>query len=125
MKKCFTRNRFTLTMMFVAVSLLTMFGQSGSAAKNLTGEVMDSICAPSGSHATTMAKTPGMGIDNETCTRKCVSMGAKYVLYDPATRTTYTVIDQDQMAQFAGQQVRLRGMLEGSALKVMTIHKLS
>lgn len=117
------RTPFTLLMTFLAVPLLAMFGQSGQAAKNLTAEVMDSICAPSGSHATTMAKTPGMGSDSETCTKKCVAMGAKYVLYDPATRAMYSVDDQEKIAQYAGQRVRVRGMIEGNEIKVISINK--
>jgi hypothetical protein len=121
----FTRAPFTLVMAFLAVPLLTMLGQSGQAVKNLNGELMDSICAPTGSHATTMARTPGMGSDSETCTKKCVAMGAKYVLYDPATHAVYSVDNQDKMAQFAGHKVLVRGIIEGSAIEVRSINKLS
>jgi hypothetical protein len=125
MSKRFVCAPFTFAMILVAAPLLTISGQSGEAINNFTGEVMDSICAPSGSHATTMAKTPGMGSDSETCTKKCVSMGAKYVLYDPASRAMYSVDDQDKIAQFAGQRVRVRGTLKGSAIKVASVDKLS
>lgn len=125
MNKGSARTPFALVMAFLAVSFLTMFGQSGKAAMNFNGEVMDSICAPTGSHAATMAKTPGMGNDSETCTTKCVAMGAKYVLYDPATHAMYSVDNPDKIAQFAGQRVRVRGMMEGSTIRVITITKLS
>ena len=121
--------RFMATLSIPAIVALSVTmslwsAQSALPSKTFTGEVTDSICAPSGSHATTMSKTPGMGNDSETCTKKCVAMGAKYVLYDPTNRAVYSVEDQGKLAQFAGHKVRVTGTLDGSAIKILNIKGL-
>lgn len=85
---------------------------------------MDSICGPSGSHAAVMAKTPSMATDSESCTKKCIAMGAKYMLYDQASHAAYSVDNEDKLAQFAGHKVRVTGTLVGSKIKVEDVSKL-
>src|SRR5215472_7846103 len=124
MNKCFVATLSTIAIMALSVPMSSWSAQSALPSKTFTGEVTDSICAPSGSHAATIAKTPGMGNDSETCTRKCVAMGAKYVLYDPTNRAVYSVEDQGKLAQFAGHKVRVTGTLDGSAIKILNIKGL-
>jgi hypothetical protein len=124
MNKRFVGTSSILAMVALFVPMLLWSGQSGLQSKTFTGEVMDSICAPSGSHAATMAKTPGMGNDNETCTKKCVAMGAKYVLYDPTSHAVYSVEDHGKLAQFAGHKVRVTGTLNGSVIEVSNVNEL-
>jgi hypothetical protein len=86
-------------------------------SRSFTGEIMDSQCAGMGSHAKMMA-----GVDAKNaaeCTRKCVELGGKYVLYDPATKTTYQVDNQEKAAAFAGQKVSVKGSLDAAT---KTIH---
>jgi hypothetical protein len=86
-------------------------------SRSFTGEIMDSQCAGMGSHAKMMA-----GVDAKNaveCTRKCVELGGKYVLYDPATKTTYQVDNQEKAAAFAGQKVTVKGSLDTAS---KTIH---
>lgn len=117
---------FNISWMFAilfAATPLVLTAQSG-LQKTVNAEVTDSICGPSGSHAETIAKTPGMGNDNASCARKCVTIGAKYVLYDPATHTVYSVDDQQKIAKFAGQKVRATGVLDGNTLKLSNVAPL-
>jgi hypothetical protein len=46
-------------------------------------------------------------------------MGAKYVLYNPATKTTYELDDQKKPEQFAAQKVTVTGSLDAAT---NTIH---
>ena len=46
-------------------------------------------------------------------------MGGKFVLYDPASKTTYQLDDQKKPEQFAGEKVKVTGKYDGST---KTIH---
>jgi len=113
--------KFALVILFVPTLL---WSDQITQPKTFTGEITDSICASSGSHATAIARTPGMGNDSESCTTKCAAMGAKYVLLDQATHSVYTLDDQAQLAQFAGHKVRVTGTLNGNAIKVIKVSEL-
>ena len=80
-------------LLFVSLS----FAQGG---KTYIGEIMDSACAVMGPHAAMTQKNPNMTAKD--CTVACVGHGAKYVLYDAATKTVYQLSDQTKPAQFAG-----------------------
>lgn len=108
------------------VSVL-LLGASLAAAKDKTfsGEIMDSQCAKNSSHAM-MLKKEGMGDKDPNdpmvkamCTKNCVKMGGKYVLFDPASKTVYELDDQSKPEQFAGQQVKVTGTLDKAT---KTIH---
>jgi uncharacterized protein DUF5818 len=86
--------------------------------KTYTGEIMDSQCAMSGSHAQ-MEKMKGMGDDSKMCTLKCVEMGGKFVLYDSAKKATYMLDDQEKPKEFAGQKVKVTGTYDKAT---KTIH---
>jgi len=98
-----------------------------AAAKDHTfsGEIMDSQCAKNASHAI-MLKKEGMGdkdpndpMVKQMCTKNCVKMGGKYVLYDAAKKAVYELDDQQKPEALAGQRVKVTGTLD-SATK--TIH---
>jgi hypothetical protein len=78
---------------------------------------MDSMCAGMGGHEQMLQ---GGKIKNaKECTLECVKMGAKYVLYDAASKTTYQLDDQTKPAQFAGEKVTVNGSLDSAT---NTIH---
>ncbi len=58
------------------------------------------------------------------CTLECVRMGATYVLYNPATKTTYELDDQKTPAQFAGEKVNVSGSLD-AATKTIHVEKIT
>ncbi len=91
---------------------------TGGKGKTFTGEIMDSQCAMTGSHAQ-MEKMHNMPDDSKACTLECVKMGGKFVLYNAATKTTYQLDDQDKPREFAGQKVKVTGSYDKAT---MTIH---
>ena len=94
-------------------------GQSDS--QGFTGEVMDSLCAKDGTHDKMMDQMKSMGRDKATCTQKCIQLGAKYVLFDPAKKTFYELDDQDKAAAFAGRKVEVKGTIDRKKIKVASI----
>ena len=119
----------TSSLSFVAALLMfplwTVSGHSNPAApKTITGEVTDTICAPSGSHAAMMAKMPNMGHDSATCAKQCAQIGGKYAVIDDSTKQVYTVADQSKVEAFAGQKVRVTGTLEGNKINVTEVNQL-
>jgi len=114
-----------LVTVLVALWLSPVPARSGQAdLKTFTGEVTDTICAKTGSHGVMMAKMPSMGRDKETCTKQCTEIGAKYVLYDDASKAVYTLDDQAKAKTFAGRKVRVAGTLEGNNIRVKDVEAL-
>src|SRR5215467_7692241 len=100
------------------VPILLMGAAFGYAqSRSFSGEIMDSQCAAMRSHSKMMAGVEAK--DAKECTQKCVHMGGKYALYDPATQTAYQLDDQQKAAAFAGQKVSVKGTLDAGS---KTIH---
>ena len=99
------------------------WGKSPKAAnaQGYSGEIMDSLCAKNGSHEKMMDEMKSMGRNKKTCTNKCIQLGAKYVLYDESTKTTYALDDQEKAEPFAGQTVQVQGTLGKNKITVATI----
>jgi hypothetical protein len=95
---------------------LSIFAQSPQTYK---GEIIDSQCAALGGHQV-MAK---QGESEKDCTNRCVSMGGRYTLYDPATKTAYQLDDAKKAATFAGAKVTVTGTLNSTTktIKVASI----
>lgn len=117
------------TMLGVAASMLLV---PFAAAKDATfiGEITDSWCAKSGSHAMMLKeegmvdKDPNNPVLKKTCTQNCVKKGARYVLYDATKKITYELDDQHKPADFAGQQVNVTGTYDKATrtIHVTSIH---
>jgi len=112
------------------VSILS-FAAPKSKAKTFTGEIMDSQCAMNASHAE-MLKKEGMADKNpndpmakKMCTENCVKMGGKYVLFNSSDKSVFELDDQTKPAQFAGENVKVRGTLDGKTIHVQSITKAS
>jgi len=112
----------------VAAAVL-LLGASLAQAKDqtFTGEIYDSQCAKNGSHAMMLAKEGMAGKENDPmartmCTKNCVKMGGKYVLFDAAKKTTYELDDQQKPVDFAGQKVKVKGTYDKAT---KTIHVTS
>ena len=101
-------------------ALLVVAGLSIAAPKDstFTGQIMDSQCAMSGSHAQ-MEKMHNMPDDSKACTLECVKMGGKFVLYNAAKKATYQLDDQEKPKEFAGQKVKVTGSYDKAS---KTIH---
>ena len=108
-----------------------LFAAPKAKTQTFTGEIMDSQCAMNGSHAE-MLKKEGMGdkdpndpMAKKMCTQNCVKMGGKYVLFNPADKSVYELDDQTKPAQFAGENVKVKGTVEGKTIHVQSISKAS
>ena len=112
-----------LLMSVVACAFLVP-GLAAAKDKIFTGEIMDSQCAKNGSHAMMLAKEGMAGKENDPmaktmCTKNCVKMGGKYVLFDGGSKAVYELDDQTKPEQFAGQKVKITGTLDKAT---KTIH---
>jgi hypothetical protein len=94
---------------------LSIFAQGPQTYK---GEIIDSQCAALGGHQIMEQK----GESAKDCTNRCVNMGGKYTLFDPATKTAYQLDDQKKSAAFAGAKVTVTGTLNATT---KTIHVTS
>jgi hypothetical protein len=101
-------------LLLVASASLVLTQSKASAFK---GEIMDSQCASMGTHERMMK---GLNSPNaKDCTQKCIGLGGKYVLFDPGTKTTYQIDDQQKVAAYAGQQVSVKASFDAGS---KTIH---
>jgi hypothetical protein len=104
--------------------LLSGVSYGAQKERTFTGEIMDSMCAKSGSHAA-MEKAHGMPSDkagDKACTLACVKMGGSFVLYNPANKTVYQLSDQAKAEQFAGDKVKVTGTYDQAS---KTIHLIN
>ena len=104
-----------------------VFAAPKPKTETFTGEIMDSQCAMNGSHGP-MLKKEGMGdkdpndpMAKEMCTKNCIKMGGKYVLYDSAAKKVYQLDDQTKPEQFAGKSVKVTGTLSKDTIHVTDI----
>ncbi len=106
-----------LTLAALMVLGAASFARSNPPTRTFRGEIMDSPCAKMGNHDAgykmTSTSTP------KDCTLACVKGGSKFVLYNPARKTTYELDDQEKPKEFAGQNVKVVGTYDAST---KTIH---
>ena len=107
---------------FVTLAFAITIAQSDrEAGQSFSGEIMDDLCAKDKTHSVMMAQMKSMGNDPAVCSRKCVELGAKYVLYDRSSDTVYPIANQDKAEPFAGRMVHVSGVLEKKKIKIATI----
>jgi hypothetical protein len=76
------------------ILFILSFGSARAQNSPFSGEIMDSQCAKTGSHEEMMQKH---AIKTEkACTLGCVKNGGKFVLYNPDSKTTYQLNDQNK-----------------------------
>jgi hypothetical protein len=92
------------------------------SSNSFSGEIMDSMCAGMGGHEQMLQG--GKVKDAKECTLECVKMGATFVLYNPATKTTYQLDDQKKPEPFAGEKVNVSGSLD-AATHTIHVEKIS
>ncbi len=105
------------------------FAADKPKSQTFTGEIMDSQCSAMGSHEEMLKKEGKGGMDpnsleaKKMCTQACVKMGGKYVLFNPADKAVYELDDQKKAETLAGENVKVKGTLEGKTIKVRSISK--
>jgi hypothetical protein len=95
-------------LLLLAVSVVLPQNKVGQ----FSGEIMDSQCAKMGGHDRMMKGLNAK--DARDCSMKCIGLGGKYVLYDPTTKMTYQVDDQQKSGMYAGQRVSIKGSFDAS-----------
>lgn len=100
---------------FIGAALLAAGTGIAQSPQTFTGQIMDSACAKTGSHAA-MEKEHGIKTARD-CTLGCVKGGAKFVLYNGSK--SYDLDDQTKPEAFAGQKVKVTGTLDAGT---NTIH---
>jgi len=107
--------------MWLLASVMWAWPTGQNDSQGFKGEIMDSLCAKDGTHDKMIDQMKSMGRDKATCTQKCIQLGAKYVLFDPAKKTFYELDDQDKAAAFAGRKVEVKGTIDRKKIKVASI----
>ncbi len=106
--------KLTYLALSIALASGLSFGRPKPAApsgtKVFVGEISDSMCGLK--HMMPVAKK---------CTLGCVKNGAKFVLADQKHKKVYGLSDQQKAEEFAGQEVKVEGKLEGKTIQVASI----
>jgi hypothetical protein len=119
-KSVFIRVLPPFFILLLAISTCAAQGDA-NLPSTFSGEIMDSLCAKTGSHDQMMKDMKSMGNDKVTCSAKCIQLGAKYVLFDASNKAIYELDDQAKAEKFAGQKVRVSGALQKKKIKVANI----
>lgn len=90
--------------------------------RTFRGEIMDSACAQMGSHKQMEAKEGAK--NSKDCTEACVKNGSTLVLYNPSTKMTYQLSDQDKAKMYAGDRVTVKGTYDASS-KTITVDSIT
>ena len=114
-------NTSFITLLMACCLGLVQAGHAQGAAQTFTGEIMDDLCAKDKTHEGMMEQMKDMSRDPVTCTKKCVEMGAHYVLYDHKKDVVYKIDNQEKAEAFAGKLVRISGTVQKNKLKIDTI----
>jgi hypothetical protein len=117
-----------LCVMGFCVLLLGSPRPDGDIPLAFRGEVMDSVCAQSGSHDAVM-RSKGI-TDSRNCVAECLKDGGKLVLRDAATGSVYgldaggSLFNQDRLLEFAGERVKIVGSLDKNANRIWHIQSV-
>jgi len=118
--------QITIAVLTIAFTSILLWGQNKNAAsKVFAGEITDSQCAAMSGHEMMMKDENAK--DAKDCTVKCVQDGGKYALYNAETKSAYSLDDQAKAKEFAGQKVKVEGMLDktGKTIHVTAISPAS
>ena len=88
-----------------------------AVAQSTSPTQQDPANPSSATQSSPQAASPSMSgtMDAQTFTGKVTKSGSKYVLKDDATRTSYTLDDQDRAKQFEGKSVKVTGKLDAAS----------
>lgn len=84
----------------------------------VVGYISDSSCG--------LKHMPGMG-DDKSCTLMCLKGGSKFVLADSDHKVVYRLdkAGQEKAREFAGQKVKVTGLITAKTIKVTAIEAAS
>jgi hypothetical protein len=91
---------------------LSFTGTVKVGTKTFIGNISDSMCG---------LKHMMPGKSDRECTLECVKAGSKFVLADVASGKVYQLSDQKKPQEFAGEKVKVTGILKGDTISVTAI----
>jgi hypothetical protein len=94
----------------IAALLFALLTPALALAGEWTGWITDDQCAAKGAKA-----------EHADCAKKCHANGAKLVFYNTADEKIYTLDNQELAAKHIGHEVKVKGEVEGTAIKVASI----
>jgi hypothetical protein len=105
--------------LLLAAAVLLSSRASGETA--FVGYITDTECGPD--HAPMIAKG-GMGAEDRACTYRCVEKGATFGFVDEDRQRFFQLDDQSAPRPYAGQKVRVTGVLRGDTILVTAIERV-
>jgi len=87
------------------------------AASTMTGTISDSMCGSSHGAMTEQ----GTKMTDKQCTSGCIQHGAKYVFVENGRVFQIATQEFKELAQFAGENVRVTGEVKGDQLTLQKI----
>ena len=94
----------------IAALLFALFTPALALAGEWTGWITDDQCAAKGAKA-----------EHADCAKKCYGSGAKLVFYNTGDEKIYTLDNQELASKHIGQEVKVKGEVDGTAIKVASI----
>ena len=117
-----TLNAYLVALLITCCVGVAQTGQpGGNAVQTFSGEIMDDLCAKNKSHDKMMQQMKSMTSDPVVCTKKCVELGAHYVLYDRQKDAIYKLDNPQKAEPFAGKSVTISGTLAKNKIKIASI----
>ena len=111
MENIFSAKAILILAAIALLDTVSIFGQTPSDQKTLTGVVSDAMCGQ-----THMLKDRSAA----ECVRYCVKQGTKYALV--VGKNVYTLQGHEaDLDKFAGQKVTVKGSMKGSAMTVESV----
>ena len=112
--------------LIVAVSLLTTRAitstqPASGSAQELTGEVMDTLCAHYKGHQYMMQQMKSMGTDKTTCIQKCLQLGGKLALFSSGGGTVYVITNPERAEPFESRIVQVSGTVKKDKVTILEI----
>lgn len=94
----------------IAILLFALCTPGLALAGEWSGWITDDQCAAKGAKA-----------EHADCAKKCYGNGAKLVFYNTGDEKIYTLDNQELAAKHIGQEVKVKGDVDGTAIKVASI----
>jgi hypothetical protein len=96
--------------MIFAALVFALFAPTLALAGEWTGWITDEQCGVKGAKG-----------DHVDCAKKCVENGSKLVFYNTGDEKLYALDNQKLAAEQLGHEVKVKGDLDGTAIKVASI----
>jgi hypothetical protein len=105
--------RKTVSLLFVAVLILTASLAMAGDAQTVNGWVSDSKCGVKGANA-----------GAEACTKKCIAAGASPVVVTDGDQKVLNVENPDALKEHYGHHVAVTGHIDGDKIHVDSVKML-